>query len=232
MEYVVGEVNWIFTVSLHLPCRGQLPSYSSRKSAQCPVHYLYPGQKDPVLIQAARRKCRARVTVLAYRPSGRICYAGRNLAELIHHIAYIIKRIFAIRGKSPTVAGYFIGNLVREMAHLTRWTRQDWARRCQAILVSDEDVDQVDRLTYMLANIARRAQGRSTRNVTRPVACRTGTKMPNILANTTFPLASVASAAGRAFPAGAQKMRERRGDRSLPLRRGGRRVRRTLGVGS
>ena len=48
--------------------------------------------------------------------------------------------------------GYFNGNLAREVVHLTGWTDRIWARRYQAILVSNEEAAQVDRLTYLLAN--------------------------------------------------------------------------------
>jgi hypothetical protein len=43
------------------------------------------------------------------------------------------------------------GNLARELSHLTGWTDRIWARRYQAILVSNEEAAQVDRLTYSLA---------------------------------------------------------------------------------
>jgi hypothetical protein len=48
--------------------------------------------------------------------------------------------------------GYFNGNLARKVGRLTGWTDRIWARRYQAILVSDEEAAQVDRLTYTLAN--------------------------------------------------------------------------------
>jgi len=48
--------------------------------------------------------------------------------------------------------GYFNGNLARKVGHLTGWTDKLWSRRYQAILVSDEEAAQVDRLTYILAN--------------------------------------------------------------------------------
>ena len=47
---------------------------------------------------------------------------------------------------------YFNGNLAREVGHLTGWTDRVWARRYQAILISNEEVAQVDRLTYILSN--------------------------------------------------------------------------------
>ena len=47
--------------------------------------------------------------------------------------------------------GYFNGNLAREVGRLTGWTDRIWARRYQAILVSDEEAAQVERLTYHLA---------------------------------------------------------------------------------
>jgi hypothetical protein len=48
--------------------------------------------------------------------------------------------------------GYFNGNLAREVGHLTGWTDKLWSRRYQAILISDEEAAQVDRLTHILAN--------------------------------------------------------------------------------
>jgi len=49
-------------------------------------------------------------------------------------------------------AGYLNGNLARKVKHLTGWADKIWARRYQAILVSNEEAAQVDRLTYILAN--------------------------------------------------------------------------------
>jgi len=48
--------------------------------------------------------------------------------------------------------GYFNGNLAREVCRLTDWRDKVWADRYHAILVSDEEAAQVDRLTYILAN--------------------------------------------------------------------------------
>jgi hypothetical protein len=47
--------------------------------------------------------------------------------------------------------GYFNGNLAREVGRLTGWSDRLWSRRYQAIVVSDEEAAQVDRLTYHLA---------------------------------------------------------------------------------
>jgi hypothetical protein len=47
--------------------------------------------------------------------------------------------------------GYFNGNLAREIGHLTGWTDRIWAGRYHAILVSDEEAAQIERLTYILA---------------------------------------------------------------------------------
>ncbi len=47
--------------------------------------------------------------------------------------------------------GHFNGNLAREVGRLTGWYDRIWARRYQAILVSDEEAAQVERLGYHLA---------------------------------------------------------------------------------
>ena len=46
---------------------------------------------------------------------------------------------------------YFNGNLAREVCRLTGWRDKVWADRYHAILVSDEEAAQIDRLTYILA---------------------------------------------------------------------------------
>ena len=46
---------------------------------------------------------------------------------------------------------YFNGNLAREVGRLTGWFAAVWARRYDAILVSDEEAAQVGRLRYCLA---------------------------------------------------------------------------------
>ena len=48
--------------------------------------------------------------------------------------------------------GYFNGNLAREVARLTGWEDKVWARRYQAILVTDEEEAQANRLKYLLEN--------------------------------------------------------------------------------
>lgn len=47
--------------------------------------------------------------------------------------------------------GYFNSNLAREVARLVDWPDKVWARRYDAIVVSDETAAQVDRLRYVLA---------------------------------------------------------------------------------
>jgi REP element-mobilizing transposase RayT len=48
--------------------------------------------------------------------------------------------------------GYFNSNLAREIARHTGWTDKIWARRYQAIPVSEEEAAQVTRLTYVLSH--------------------------------------------------------------------------------
>jgi len=50
------------------------------------------------------------------------------------------------------LVGYFASNLAREIARLTGWTDKIWARRYQAIVISDEEAAQISRLEYLLAN--------------------------------------------------------------------------------
>jgi REP element-mobilizing transposase RayT len=48
--------------------------------------------------------------------------------------------------------GYFSGNLAREAGRLANWRDKFWARRYQAIVVSNEDAAQIARLRYILAH--------------------------------------------------------------------------------
>ena len=48
--------------------------------------------------------------------------------------------------------GYLNGNLAKEAGRLHRWRDRFWARRYQAIVVSEEETAQVDRLRYLLEN--------------------------------------------------------------------------------
>jgi REP element-mobilizing transposase RayT len=48
--------------------------------------------------------------------------------------------------------GYVNGNLAREAGRLHSWRDRFWARRYQAIVVSDEEAAQVKRLRYLLDN--------------------------------------------------------------------------------
>jgi len=43
---------------------------------------------------------------------------------------------------------YFNGNLAKEVARLTGWKDKVWSRRYQAIVISDEEEAQVERLLY------------------------------------------------------------------------------------
>jgi REP element-mobilizing transposase RayT len=47
---------------------------------------------------------------------------------------------------------YFNGNLAREVARSTGWKDKVWARRYQAIIVSEEEAAQVARLVYLLSH--------------------------------------------------------------------------------
>jgi len=47
---------------------------------------------------------------------------------------------------------YLNSNLAREAGRLIRWREKFWGRRYQAILVSNEDRAQIDRLRYLLAH--------------------------------------------------------------------------------
>ncbi len=46
--------------------------------------------------------------------------------------------------------GYVNGNLAKEAGRLHRWRERFWSRRYRAIVVSDDEVDQVERLRYIL----------------------------------------------------------------------------------
>jgi hypothetical protein len=48
--------------------------------------------------------------------------------------------------------GYFNSNLAREVGRLTGWTGKIWERRYQAIVISDEEEAQIERLRYVLAH--------------------------------------------------------------------------------
>jgi len=48
--------------------------------------------------------------------------------------------------------GYFNANLAREISRKTRWTGKIWDRRYQAIVVSNEEEAQVERLRYLLSH--------------------------------------------------------------------------------
>jgi hypothetical protein len=49
-------------------------------------------------------------------------------------------------------AGYFNANLAREIARLTGWTDKVWSRRYRAIVVSEEEAAQRERLVYILSH--------------------------------------------------------------------------------
>jgi REP element-mobilizing transposase RayT len=51
--------------------------------------------------------------------------------------------------------GYVCSKLAREVGRLTGWREKIFPRRYQAILVSDEEAAQVDRLTYLLSHGAK-----------------------------------------------------------------------------
>src|SRR5436305_9355794 len=53
--------------------------------------------------------------------------------------------------------GYFLSKLAREVGRLTGWKEKIFGRRYQAIVVSDEEAAQVERLRYCLAHGANEA---------------------------------------------------------------------------
>ena len=48
--------------------------------------------------------------------------------------------------------GYVNSNLAREVGRLTGWREKIWSRRYQAILVSQEEAAQIERLRYLLSH--------------------------------------------------------------------------------
>jgi len=48
--------------------------------------------------------------------------------------------------------GYFNSNLAREVARLADWHDKIWARRYQAIVISNEEGAQIERLNYLLSH--------------------------------------------------------------------------------
>jgi putative transposase len=48
--------------------------------------------------------------------------------------------------------GYLNSNLAREVGRLTGWREKVWSRRYQAIIVSNEEATQIDRLRYVLSH--------------------------------------------------------------------------------
>jgi hypothetical protein len=48
--------------------------------------------------------------------------------------------------------GYFVSKLAREVARLTGWTDKIWSRRYQAIVISNEEKAQAERLEYILSH--------------------------------------------------------------------------------
>ena len=50
---------------------------------------------------------------------------------------------------------YFNSNLAREVGHITGWKETVFPRRYQAILVSDEEEAQVERMVYLLSHGAK-----------------------------------------------------------------------------
>ena len=48
--------------------------------------------------------------------------------------------------------GYLNGNLAREISRLTGWSGKIWERRYQAIVVSEEDLAQIQRFRYVLSH--------------------------------------------------------------------------------
>ncbi|HEX9944350.1 MAG TPA: transposase [Thermoanaerobaculia bacterium] len=47
---------------------------------------------------------------------------------------------------------YFNSNLAREAGRLVGWREKFWARRYRAIVISNEEIEQVERLKYLLSN--------------------------------------------------------------------------------
>jgi REP element-mobilizing transposase RayT len=48
--------------------------------------------------------------------------------------------------------GYVNGNIAREVGRLIGWNQKFWARRYQAIVISDEEEAQIERLRYLLSH--------------------------------------------------------------------------------
>lgn len=60
--------------------------------------------------------------------------------------------------------GYLNANLAKEAGRIHGWKEKFWSRRYQAIVVSDEDSAQLDRLRYLLSHGAKEGLVRSSRD--------------------------------------------------------------------
>jgi REP element-mobilizing transposase RayT len=122
------------------------------------LRFVPPGS----LVEATVRTIHGR---LLLRPSPRVCdlvvgivgRAQRRTGMPIVAFVFLSNHChFLLRPESAAqmarFMGYVLSNIAREVGRLHGWREKFWSRRYAAIVVSDEEAAQVDRLRYILSH--------------------------------------------------------------------------------
>jgi len=88
---------------------------------------------------------------------GVLARAARLYPVEIHAFAFLSNHFHLLltvadAQRLASFMNYLDSNLAREAGRLARWREKFWGRRYQAILVSNEEAVQIDRLRYLLAH--------------------------------------------------------------------------------
>jgi len=127
-----------------------------------PIRFIPPGGS---LVEVTCRTVQGRFLLRPSRELNEIIVGLLARARRRHPVA-VVAAVFLSNhfhlllrvpnaGRLADFMHYLDGNLAREAARLHGWRGPFWARRYRAIVVSDEEEAQVDRLRYLLAHGAK-----------------------------------------------------------------------------
>lgn len=120
------------------------------------IRFIPPGSLVEVTCRTVQGRCLLRPTPLvADLVRGALARAARLYPVEIHAFCFLSNHFHLLLTASgadrlAAFMNHLNSNLAREVGRQVRWREKFWGRRYQAILVSDEEPAQVERLLYIL----------------------------------------------------------------------------------
>lgn len=120
------------------------------------IRFIPPGSLVEVTCRTVQGRCLLRPTpLISDLVRGVLARAARLYPVEVHAFCFLsnhVHLLVTVPGADRLAAfmNYLNSNVAREVGRQVRWREKFWGRRYQAILVSDEEAAQVERLLYIL----------------------------------------------------------------------------------